>query len=145
MSVFDDVLPTGAEYLEYAQCISRSLSPDFTEKSRQIQRLRFYLSINHEYLVQNYRPEELVNLSTDELAAQSDVEERVRAQTESQKQYESLLQRNFLDSVLGAGTKSIRCKKCGSDKVVLTTAQTRSADEGMTGKATCSCGQRWIM
>lgn len=39
--------------------------------------------------------------------------------------------------------KSIQCYKCKSFNIQVTTAQTRSADEGTTIFYTCECGNRW--
>lgn len=46
----------------------------------------------------------------------------------------------------GTPTNQFLCLKCGQRKCVFSTAQTRSADEGMTTFVTClNCGKNWKM
>jgi DNA-directed RNA polymerase subunit M/transcription elongation factor TFIIS len=43
-----------------------------------------------------------------------------------------------------AGSKHIKCGKCGESDVAVTAAQTRSGDEGITLFMTCNnCGKQW--
>jgi DNA-directed RNA polymerase subunit M/transcription elongation factor TFIIS len=140
-SCFAGVLPD--EHENFIERLTQCLSVDQIERAAQIQRLRFYLRINQSLLQR--LPEELVNLSTSELAAGSEVESRVNKQSDAQKEYENLILADFLAPILGSGKKAIRCSKCGSEKVVVVTSQKRAADEGFTAKASCPCGKRWTM
>jgi DNA-directed RNA polymerase subunit M/transcription elongation factor TFIIS len=46
----------------------------------------------------------------------------------------------------GTPTNQFLCTKCGQRKCIFSTAQTRSADEGMTTFITClHCGKNWKM
>jgi len=59
--------------------------------------------------------------------------------------FRALLAQN-VDSVRSVTTsgESVVCRKCRSTQVAVVLRQTRSADEGMSGFATCrSCGSRW--
>ena len=73
---------------------------------------------------------------------------QVMADEEADKQrasdFRALLAQN-VDSVR-AVTKgeAVVCRKCGSSEVAVVLRQTRSADEGMSGFASCRrCGKRW--
>lgn len=73
---------------------------------------------------------------------------QVIADEEADKQrafdFRALIAQN-VDSVR-AVTKgeAVICRKCGSSEVAIVLRQTRSADEGMSGFASCRrCGKRW--
>jgi DNA-directed RNA polymerase subunit M/transcription elongation factor TFIIS len=123
------------------EALWNSLSPDRSTRAAEIQRLRFYLSINGEFLLSNYSPTQLVGLSCDELAHGSEVARGTQALAQEWTRYEEMLQQPPPSLAQGRG---IVCKKCRrSDQITIVSSQRRSADEGMSHDAECACGHHW--
>ena len=118
---------------KYSDELERCL-PDGDDFERQdaIQRLAFNLKLNHEFLQQKYRPNELVNLPDDMLIEKSPAEAEKWRLHKKQETYRLLTEKNFLaERGFSGDLGCMRCRSCGT-QVESTVKQTRSADEGST-------------
>jgi DNA-directed RNA polymerase subunit M/transcription elongation factor TFIIS len=102
------------------------------------------LRANARWIVSNVPASEVHQRPWRELCTGMQVISDEEADKQRATDFRALLAQN-VDSVR-AVTKgeAVVCRKCGSSEVAIVLRQTRSADEGMSGFASCRrCGKRW--
>lgn len=108
-----------------------------TDEKRQ--QVLYNMQMNGKYLIENYTVSEIFGLNDYAMRQHSAAEQKKRARRAAIRRFNDLLETDCLRGE----AQGYRCRKC-KGPVHVTTAQTRSSDEGATTFCYCEvCDLRW--